>query len=126
MITFRVGQQVVCVDDRFRNVSIDQGIRRGQIYTVRWAGDYRHYVDGDFYGIKLMELHRGSDDGPEGYGAVDMPFRASRFRPLVRDRIRDMLGIKAPPPKVEARPSIVPPLRRQPREKAPVKEEEKV
>ena len=33
--------------------------------------------------IKLMEIDRGNDDGPEGYGAADMPFRASRFRPLV-------------------------------------------
>ena len=88
MPTFHVGQKVVCIDDRFRNVSIDQGIRKGQVYTVRWAGHYRHYVDGDFYGVKLMELYRGNDDGPEGYGAVDMPFRATRFRPLVSDRIR--------------------------------------
>ena len=98
MATFNVGQKVVCIDDRFKNVSIDQGIRKGQIYTVRWVGHYRHYVDGDFYGIKLMELYRGNDDGPEGYGAVDMPFRATRFRPLVSDRIKSMLGIKAPAP----------------------------
>jgi len=111
MPTFHVGQKVVCINDRFKNVSIDQGIRKGQIYTVRWSGQYRHYVDGDFYGIKLMELYRGNDDGPEGYGAVDMPFRASRFRPLVSDRIRGMLGLKAPPPKIVAKPSIVPAIR---------------
>ncbi|MDX3929783.1 MAG: CAP-Gly domain protein [Shinella sp.] len=126
MITFRVGQKVVCVDDRFRNVSIDQGIRKGAIYTVRWVGHYRHYVDGDFYGIKLMELHRGNDDGPEGYGAADMPFRASRFRPLVRDRIRDMLGIKAPQPKIEARPSAIPKVRPKQPETVPEREKEEV
>lgn len=80
---YRIGERVVCVDDTFKNVSIDQGIRAGQEYTVRWQGNYRHYIDGDFYGIKLMEIDRGNDDGPEGYGAADMPFRASRFRPLV-------------------------------------------
>ncbi|NTF69348.1 CAP-Gly domain protein [Rhizobium rhizogenes] len=83
---FRIGERVVCVDDQFKHVSIDQGIRAGQEYTVRWAGDYRHYIDGDFYGIKLMEIDRGNDDGPEGYGAADMPFRASRFRPLVEGK----------------------------------------
>jgi hypothetical protein len=80
---YRIGERVVCVDDTFKNVSIDQGIRAGQEYTVRWAGNYRHYIDGDYYGVKLMEIDRGNDDGPEGYGAADMPFRASRFRPLV-------------------------------------------
>lgn len=80
---FRIGERVLCIDDKFKNVSIDQGIRAGQEYTVRWAGNYRHYIDGDFYGIKLMEIDRGNDDGPEGYGAADMPFRASRFKPLV-------------------------------------------
>ncbi|QRM53356.1 CAP-Gly domain protein [Sinorhizobium sp. BG8] len=126
MTTFRVGQKVVCVNDRFKNVSIDQGIRKGQIYTVRWTGQYRHYVDGDFYGIKLVELYRGNDDGPEGYGAVDMPFRATRFRPLVSDRFRSMLGMKAPKPKVEARPSMIPSVRPKPKVAAPVKEEETV
>lgn len=80
---YRVGERCVCIDDTFKNVSIDQGIRKNQEYTVRWAGNYRHYIDGDFYGIKLLEVDRGNDDGPEGYGAADMPFRASRFRPLV-------------------------------------------
>lgn len=126
MAIFHVGQKVVCVDDRFRNVSIDQGIRKGQIYTVRWVGNYRHYVDGDFYGIKLMELYRGNDDGPEGYGAVDMPFRASRFRPLVSDRIRTLLGLKAPKPKVVAKPSIVPAIRTAPPVTTPERETEDV
>ena len=126
MPTFNVGQKVVCINDRFKNVSIDQGIRKGQVYTVRWTGHYRHYVDGDFYGIKLMELYRGKDDGPEGYGAVDMPFRASRFRPLVSDRIRSMLGIKAPQPKVVNKPSAIPSIRPKPRVVTPEREKEDV
>ena len=126
MAIFQVGQKVVCVNDRFKNVSIDQGIRRGRIYTVRWAGHYRHYVDGDFYGIKLMELYRGMDDGPEGYGATDMPFRASRFRPLVSDRIRNLLGLKAPKPKIVAKPSIIPAIRPKTPVTAPERETEDV
>lgn len=85
MNQFHVGQRVVCIDDKFKNVSIDQGIREGQIYTLRWVGMYSHYVDGDFLGVRLMEVDRGNDDGPEGYGAADMPFAARRFRPLVSD-----------------------------------------
>ncbi|NTG85891.1 CAP-Gly domain protein [Agrobacterium rhizogenes] len=92
--SFRIGERVVCVDDQFKHVSIDQGIRAGQEYTVRWAGDYRHYIDGDFYGIKLMEIDRGNDDGPEGYSAADMPFRASRFRPLVEGKTKTTTKIE--------------------------------
>ena len=93
MTTFKVGDQVVCVDDKFPFVSIDQGIREGEIFTVRWVGNYRHYVDGDFYGIKLEGVDRGNDDGPEGYGAADMPFRASRFRPLVQPKVTRELEV---------------------------------
>ncbi len=73
-----------------------------------------------------MELHRGMDDGPEGYGAVDMPFRANRFRPLVSDRIRDLLGLKAPTPKVVTAPSSVPSIRPKAPVKTPVRETEDV
>lgn len=91
---YRIGERVLCIDDRFPLASIDQGIRAGQEYTVRWAGNYRHYVDGDFYGVKLIEVDRGNDDGPEGYGAADMPFRASRFRPLVSPKTKSTTKIE--------------------------------
>jgi len=77
----KTGDKIVCIDDAFRNVSVDQLIRNGETYTVRWAGNYSHYIDGDFYGVKLAEISRGADPGD--YGADDMPFRASRFRPVV-------------------------------------------
>lgn len=93
MTTFHIGQRVVCVDDQFKNVSIDQGIRAGQEYTIRWAGQYRHYIDGDYYGVKLMKIDRGNDDGPEGYGAADMPFYARRFRPLVEPKTKKELEV---------------------------------
>lgn len=75
------GDRVMCIDDKFPFVSTDQGIRYGEVYTVRWAGNYRHYIDGDFFGIKIAEIDRGIDPG--GYGGDDMPFRASRFKPVV-------------------------------------------
>lgn len=93
MTTFKVGQKVVCIDDKFKHVSIDQQIREGETYTVRWAGKFSHYIDGDFYGIKLAEIDRGNDDGPEGYGYADMPFRASRFRPLVEPKTEKELEV---------------------------------
>ncbi|MDM9629591.1 CAP-Gly domain protein [Rhizobium sp. S152] len=95
---FHVGQKVVCIDDTFKHVSIDQGIRKGEIYTIRWVGEYTHYIDGTFFGIKLQEIDRGNDDGPEGYGAADMPFRATRFRPLVEDKLKSLRGLLTPTP----------------------------
>lgn len=94
---FHVGQQVVCIDDKFKNVSIDQGIRKGLIYTLTWVGMYQHYVDGEFLGVKLAEVDRGNDDGPGGYGAADMPFRATRFRPLVSDPLSIFKAIATDP-----------------------------
>lgn len=82
------GDKVVCINDKFPFVSLDQQIREGEIYTVRWAGNFSHYIDGSFYGIKLAEIDRGNDDGPEGYGYADMPFRADRFRPVVSPKVQ--------------------------------------
>lgn len=123
MYNFEVGQKVVCIDDTFKNVSIDQGIRRGQIYTIRWIGPYTHYIDGNFIGIKLAEIHRGNDDGPEGYGAADMPYRATRFRPLLRDRLSELKGLLAPKPK--GKKADVPAMPKAPARKAPVREKER-
>lgn len=85
------GDKIVCINDRFRHVSIDQQIREGEVYTVRWCGNFAHYIDGDFYGVKLVEIDRGKDDGPEGYGYDDMPFRADRFRPVVAPKASKVL-----------------------------------
>ncbi|SKA30877.1 CAP-Gly domain protein [Consotaella salsifontis] len=92
---FHVGQEVVCIDDKFNHVSIDQGIRKGAVYTIRWLGMYRHYIDGEFLGVKLAGIDRGVDPG--GYGADDMPFAARRFRPLVRDPLASLRNIAADP-----------------------------
>ncbi len=124
MYNFHVGQKVVCINDTFKHVSIDQGIRKGQIYTIRWVGPYKHYIDGEFIGVKLAEIHRGPDDGPEGYGADDMPYRATRFRPLLKDRLSALKNLLAPTPKGE-KPSL-PEAPEEPRRKTPVRKKETV
>ncbi|CAK08419.1 hypothetical protein RL2929 [Rhizobium johnstonii 3841] len=101
---FHVGQKVVCINDTFKHVSIDQLIRKGEIYTIRWVGEYTHYIDGTFIGVKLAEINRGNDDGPEGYGAADMPYRATRFRPLVKDKISSLRKLLAPTPDAPVEP----------------------
>lgn len=78
---FRVGQKVVCTHDNFKWVSNDQLIREGEVYTIRWVGRFTHYIDGDFLGLRFEEIVRGED--PAGYTDPDMPYRASRFRPVV-------------------------------------------
>lgn len=85
------GDNVVCINDKFPGISTDQLIREGEIYTVRWAGTFTHYVDGTFFGIKLAEIDRGADDDNDGFGYDDMPFRAERFRPAVQPRASKQL-----------------------------------
>ncbi len=97
-MTFYTGQKVVCVDaSQPPRVLTPLGLKDGRVYTIRWVGAYRHYVDGDFLGIRLEEIDRGLDGGPDGYGADDMPYRASRFRPLVRDPIATLRNIAVDP-----------------------------
>lgn len=85
------GDKVICIDDTFRHVSIDQQIRKGEVYTVRSYGPYRHYIDGDYYGVRLEEIYRGAD--PAGYDPGDMPYRASRFKPVVSPKIEKTLEV---------------------------------
>lgn len=80
MNQFYVGQDVVCVDDKFERVTIPQGITEGQTYRLRWVGMFNSYVDGDYLGVRLEGVDRGIDPT---YGYDDPPFAARRFRPLV-------------------------------------------
>lgn len=80
MNQFYVGQDVVCVDDKFERVTIPQGITEGQVYKLRWVGVFNNYVDGDYLGVRLEGVDRGIDPT---YGYDDPPFAARRFRPLV-------------------------------------------
>lgn len=82
---FYPGQDVVCIDADFSaQTPHDQGIRKGEVYRLSWVGMYRHYLDGEYLGVRLKGVERGAD--PAGYDTEDMPFAARRFRPLVKDR----------------------------------------
>ena len=81
---FRVGQKVVCVkdDELCDGLYFDRcGLKKGEVYTVRWAGVYSHpyRLQEDHYCVKLEEILRKFDD-PAYY---DLPFAALRFRPIV-------------------------------------------
>lgn len=80
---FYVGQKVVCINDQTidpkpgaRPAQLD-GITRGRVYTIR------HVSAAPFHGIRLVEIFRCQ---PRYYGGgymVDLPYDASRFRPVV-------------------------------------------
>lgn len=91
---FHVGQQVVCIDDEFKRVTIPQGITKGQIYTLRWVGEYTMYADGTYIGVRLEGVDRGVDPT---YGYEDPPFAARRFRPLVKDPLAVLRRIATDP-----------------------------
>ena len=74
------GDKVACVDDAFPYGVGPQGIKAGEVYTVSWVGQWNHPVDGTYRGVRLAELQRGAD--PACY-CDDLPFRASRFKPVV-------------------------------------------
>ncbi|WP_245429545.1 hypothetical protein [Mesorhizobium sp. DCY119] len=97
MNQFYVGQEVVCIDAKYapiQNVSIPCELVEGQIYTIRWIGEFNNYIDPPFIGVRLVGLDRGVDPT---YGYDDPPFAARRFRPLVKDPIAVFRQIAADP-----------------------------
>lgn len=80
---FHIGQKVVCVNDRnskFRNGFWDGLLKKGNIYTIRWTGEFPWEPDRKCgLGVRLIEIHRGL----EFINAWDdYPFGAYRFRPI--------------------------------------------
>lgn len=80
------GDDVVCINDKTLPEQF-LGIQAGETYTVRWAGRARSYLAGDYFGIRLVGVNRGIC--PE-FGDDDPPFRASRFRPVVAPKQKQM------------------------------------
>lgn len=89
-MTFRVGQEVVCVNDTLGAFSVPgysysgelHGLRKGQIYTIRaivvdiappWPG----------VGLYLNEIDRGIMP----HRGFEPPYVAARFRPIVKTDI---------------------------------------
>ena len=72
MSNFRIGQKVVCVDDKPSELMGDS-LKKGAVYTVC---KLHSYVDGlGHYGVELEEAKSGSPLGPA--------YRNTRFKPAV-------------------------------------------
>ena len=82
-MTIRPGDDVACINDEIMPEQY-LGIRKGEIYKVRWAGSCSTYLGGDYYGVRLEGVNRGVC--PE-FGEEDPPFRADRFRPVVKPKM---------------------------------------
>lgn len=87
-MTFRVGQKVVCVDARPTNIFGLSVLESGRVYTVRWVGLWGYAARRpNQLCIRLEEIDRGEDPGaPHMIEIFDMPFRATRFRPVVEKK----------------------------------------
>ena len=79
MNDFYVGQQVVCIDDKFKNVSIDQVIRKGRIYTTEGTmGRVQQFSpDG-----KPLLAWGDKGDQPGGFGAFKAGFSKNSLGPI--------------------------------------------
>lgn len=95
------GQLVECVDDRLTDKSADpyivfslDGLQRGRIYTVRWAGIYADREAAPEYMVRLEEIHRGQCGVDPTI--FDRPYRASRFRPVDEGRLEVFRAMLAP------------------------------
>lgn len=91
MNNFHIGQQVVCIDAK---VGYEQFIevKEGKVYTVSWIGPFDHYIHGNYIGVRLTGIDRGTCPH---FGYENPPFAASRFRPLARDRLASLRGLLA-------------------------------
>lgn len=83
------GDKIVCVDDQFPYGVGPQGLRKGEQYTVAWYGNWNHPIDGSYAGVRLAEIQRGAD--PAQY-CDDLPFRASRFKPVVSPKLEKRIA----------------------------------
>lgn len=84
MTTIRPGDECICIDDTTLPEQY-LGIRAGELYTARWIGPVSSYLNGEYIGIRLEGINRGIC--PQ-FGEEDTPFRASRFRPVVKPDVK--------------------------------------
>ncbi|PWE56392.1 hypothetical protein DEM27_08315 [Metarhizobium album] len=112
---FFVGQQVQCIDDSTLPEQYLE-VRKGEIYTIRWIGIAKGYMNGEYLGVRLSGIRRG--DCPQ-FGEQDPPFRATRFRPLINDRLGSLRALLVPGQPLAPAPE-------EPRRQADVKEKEDV
>ncbi len=82
---FYVGQKVVCIDDKSclraitENWNLDlHGLKVGEVYTIKWIGNFKHKYLGESVCVHLVEINR-----PNCFlHGVPVPFSLKRFRPL--------------------------------------------
>lgn len=80
MTDIKPGDEVVCINaEVFAEQYIE--IKAGETYKVRWVGACGSYLHGEYLGVRLEGIHRGVC--PQ-FGEEDVPFRASRFRRVVK------------------------------------------
>jgi hypothetical protein len=82
-MAFRVGQKVVCVDDKPRpgaNPRMD-GLSKGQVYTVQRIGIDNFWAEPVLW---LVEIRRELQPGFQRFGEVGYDPR--RFRPVVEKK----------------------------------------
>ncbi len=92
---FFVNQDVVCIDAKQpANTTLPSELTEGQTYKIRWIGIHRHYLEGEYVGVRLEGIDRGTCPI---WGDVDTPFRADRFRPLVSDPLAQFRQIATDP-----------------------------
>ena len=82
---FYLGQKVVCIDDTCARSDRIRELERGEIYTVRWKGNYpwpgNPWWDSNLYFLRLDEIVR-VPAAELAFAREDVPFGAFRFRPL--------------------------------------------
>ena len=89
-MTFRIGQKVVCVDDSGHPSFAPVEVKKGCIYTISWVGMHTHPAAGKIECLRLVEVaRRACAIDPDG----NMPFRATRFRPVVERKTETGMAI---------------------------------
>jgi hypothetical protein len=78
-MTFRVGQKVVCVDDRHSGEWSAQWVKIGSVYTVAAVGVEPHLPTAHLRGIEYITIRLVGVMKPGSFASV-------RFRPIVERR----------------------------------------
>lgn len=81
---FYVGQKVVCINAQDTDAENEKELSKGAIYTIRWSGVWGYKgVLKPRPCVRLLGIERIE---PRVVGMGDVPFRASRFRPITEHK----------------------------------------
>ena len=81
---FYLGQKVVCIDDKPQiQIGKMHGLTKGNVYTIRWIGMYNDFFNKEeILCIRVEEINRSEPTLQQ----FDVPYMASRFRPLLEKK----------------------------------------